>query len=103
MNALKCIACKGIHNTIPEMKACHKANNAFIGEGKTKKENTAPKPFVAKTVKTFEDKQEAEEFVAANTNARLLDTVKVKRTSIWNEDSESYVQVVIKTYTVVID
>lgn len=104
MATFRCVVCKATHNTVSQMKECHTKNGALLGEtNTTKKVETAPKPFVAKTVKTFETKEEAEEFVAANTNARLLDTVKVKRTSVWNEDTESYQSVVIKTYTVVID
>lgn len=105
MNKYKCNFCSaGVHTTAIELRECHTNNGALLGEtNTTKKVKTAPKPFVAKTVKTFETKEEAEKFVAANTNARLLDTVKVKRTSVWNEDTESYQSVAIKTYTVVID
>ena len=74
--ALKCIACKGIHNTIPEMKACHTANNALIGEGNTKTVKKAVQTTTEKSYElfTFETKEERDAFVKANPTAEVKST-----------------------------
>lgn len=103
MNALKCIACKGTHTSIADMRACHMANNVLIGGPNNKEVKTMPKPHQAKQVKTFPSKEEAEAFVATTANARLLDTVKVKKVSVFCEEFCGYRLAVHKTYTVVLD
>lgn len=76
MNALKCIACKGTHESISEMKACHMANNALIGADNTKTVTKAVKATTEKSYQlfTFETKEERDAFILANPMAEVKTT-----------------------------
>lgn len=76
MRPIKCSICKGAHNTIPEMKACHMANNAPIGEGNTKTVKKAVQTTTEKSYQlfTFETKEERDAFMQANPTAEVKST-----------------------------
>lgn len=103
--ALKCIACKGTHTTVPELKSCHVQNNALIGGTDTK---TVTKVVKAEEKEknyqlfTFETQEARDEFVKANPNARILATNN-KPTRIFVEEFSRWETVVIKTYKVIIN
>jgi hypothetical protein len=100
MATITCGSCKESHPTVNEVKLCFKRNNNFIQENKTKTQAPVAKSY--KSVKTFEYKKDAEEFVKNTPNSHLNETVKVKRINVWVEETQSYETVVTKTYTVVI-
>ncbi len=106
MATIICGSCKKSHSTVNEVKLCFTQNNNFIAEtpkapAKVVKKAATP---VVKNYKvvTFNNKDEAEMFVENTPNSRLDGTVKVKSTSIWNEDTQSYQTVTTKTYTVIV-
>jgi hypothetical protein len=102
MNALKCIACKGTHNTVPELKACHTANNALVGDTNTKTVKKAVKTEEKNyQLFTFETQEARDQFVQANPGAQVLST-NVKKVSVFNKETETYETVIIKTFKVII-
>ena len=86
---IKCVACKGSHQSIVEMKSCHKQHNVFHGqeEGPAKVQTkvqtkakpqvkTEVKPTVTSTFRKFNTREEAEEFISANSHVGLVIEVK---------------------------
>ena len=82
---IKCVACKGSHQSIVEMKNCHKQHNVFHGqeEGPAKVQTKAKpqvktevKPTVTSNFPKFNTREEAEEFISANSHVELVIEVK---------------------------
>jgi hypothetical protein len=100
MKALTCIACKGTHNNVPELKACHTANNALVGDTNTK---TVKKAVQTQEkgyqLFTFETQEARDQFVKANPGAQILST-NVKKVSVFNKETETYETVETKTFKV---
>lgn len=107
MASIICGSCNKSHPTVNEVKSCFVQNNNFVPEKQTEAPAKVVKKAVApvvknyKDIKTFETREEAEEFVRNTPNSKLKDP-KVKSTSVWDDQTESYKTVTIKTYTVVI-
>jgi len=84
---IKCVACKGVHNTVAEVKFCHMQNKVFSDqpEVQTKAQAKVQAKAPTKTpvrhtpvpVVIFSSKEEALEFVQNNPGSRLK-TTKVK-------------------------
>ena len=102
MKALKCIACKGTHNNVPELKACHTANNALVGDINSKTVKKAVKAEEKKyQLFTFDNKEARDQFVQANPGAQILST-NVKKVSVFNKETETYEMVETKTFKVIV-
>ena len=107
MATITCGSCNKSHSTVNEVKLCFTQNNNFVAEttkapaAKVVKKAAAPEAKSYKGLKTFETREEAEEFVQNTPNSKLKDP-KVKQTRVWDEQTQSYKTVTIKTYTVVI-
>jgi hypothetical protein len=107
MASITCGSCKKSHPTVSEVKSCFVQNNNFVPEKQTEAPAKVVKKAVApvvknyKDIKTFETREEAEEFVQNNPNSKLKDP-KVKHVGVWDEQTQSNKTVTIKTYTVVI-
>ena len=102
MANIKCVACKGVHPTVSEIKACHMANNAFIGDNNNSTIKTT-KVEKAKSYKlfTFDTEAARDAFIQATPGAQVL-TTNVKKVSVFNQDTDAYEMVVTKTYKVIV-
>lgn len=74
MSKFKCSVCKGVHTTVSQMKACHTANNALIGETKTVKKAVQSTTEKSYELFTFETKEERDAFIKANPTAEVKAT-----------------------------
>ena len=104
MANIKCVVCKGVHPTVSEIKACHMANNAFIGDNNnnTSTIKTAKVEEVKSyTLKTFDTQAARDAFVQANPGAKVA-TTSVKRVNVFDKDTETYKMVVTETFKVII-
>lgn len=107
MASITCGSCNKTHSSINEVKSCFAQNKNFVAEtteapAKVVKKAVAPEAKSYKGIKTFETREEAEEFVQNTPNSKLKKDCKVKQTRVWDKQTESYKTVTIKTYTVVI-
>lgn len=100
MAAIKCVVCKATHPTVSELKACHVANNALIGDSKPSTVKVAKAPEEKSyELHTFETQEDRDAFVQANPGAQVLST-NVKKVSVFNQDTQTYETVVVKTFKV---
>jgi hypothetical protein len=107
MATITCGSCNKSHSTVNEVKLCFTQNNNFVAEttkapAKVVKKAAAPEAKGYTGIKTFETREEAEEFVQNTPNSKLKKDCKVKESRVWDEQTESYKTVKVKTYTVVI-
>ena len=101
MAAIKCVVCKATHPTVTELKACHTANNALLGDNSSTVKTTEVKKDKGYQLFTFETEEARDAFVQANPGAQVLAT-NVKKVSVFNKDTETYETVITKTYKVIV-
>ena len=103
MANIKCVVCKGVHPTVSEIKACHMANNAFIGDNNNTNTIKTTKVEREKSYKllTFETQAARDAFVQANPGATVA-TTSVKRVSMFNQNTGAYEMVVTETFKVIV-
>lgn len=101
MNAIKCVVCEATHPTVSELKACHMANNALIGDQTSTVKVTKASQEKSYKLFTFETQEARDAFVQANPGAQVLAT-NVKRVNVFNKDTKTYETVVTKTFKVIV-
>ena len=103
MANIKCVVCKGVHPTVSEVKACHMANNAFIGDNNNNSTIKTTKVEKAKSHKlfTFDTQAARDAFIQATPGAQVL-TTNVKKVNVFDKDTETYKMVVTETFKVIV-
>jgi len=101
MAQLTCVVCKGVHATVTEIKACHMANNALIGDNTSIIKATKVEKDKSYQLFTFDTEVARNAFIQANPGAQVL-TTNVKKVNVFNHDTDTYEMVVTKTFKVIV-